>query len=179
MNKRVLFVVGREIADQSSIAGTETAWRCEKALEQWAKGMYSWLLVTALEYEPGGGESVSASSLMADWFVARGVPRDQILVETHARDIYDNVKMGEMLLRARGLEALPLTTVTEMFNALRCWILFVLLYRKWTRFRPLPKRLPIMRFVRELLIVAYLFYDWQGTKAIARGNREMMKRELI
>lgn len=179
MKKGILFVVGREIANNTSIGGTETEKRCEKALKVWKRGGYAWLLVSALEYEPGGGVSISASGLMAEWFTARGVPEDCIIVESRARDIYDNVQMGYAALQSRGLQDVPLTTVTEFFNALRCWILFLLLYRKWTSFKPMLKWLPIMRLVRELMIVAYLFYDRRGVKRIAQGNREMRKKELI
>lgn len=186
MNSGVLFVVGREIGTNieletnvASIWGTETEKRCLKALKEWKEGEYEWLLVTALEYEPGGGSSVSASASMAEWFVRYGVRRDHIIVESCARDIYDNVQLGYAALRKRGLHDMPLTTVTEFFNAIRCWILFLLLYRKWTSVRPMFKWLPPGRLLRELMIVVYLFYDPRGIKRIAQGNRQMKKSELI
>jgi hypothetical protein len=179
MKKKILFVVGREIASVTSIAATETEKRCEKALKEWKRGGYEWLLISALEYEPGGGEPISASGLMAEWFVAHDIPRRQIFVEDRARDVYDNVQMGYLALQGRNVQDLPLTVVTEFFNAVRCWILFLLLFRKWTSIRPMFKWLPPGRLLRELMIVAYLFYDPRGIKRIAQGNREMKKSELI
>lgn len=179
MKNGILFVVGREIANNTSIGGTETEKRCEKALKVWKRGGYAWLLVSALEYEPGGEASISASGLMAEWFTAREVPEDCIIVESRARDIYDNVQMGYAALQSRGLQDVSLTTVTEFFNAVRCWILFLLLYRKWTSIRPMLKLLPPGRLLRELMIIAYIFYDWRGIKRIAEGNRQMKKLTLI
>lgn len=179
MRNGILFVVGREIANNTSIAATETEKRCKKALKEWNRGGYTLLLVSALEYEPGGGEPISASGLMADWFVAQGISRRQIFVEGRARDIYDNVQMGWAALNGQDPRNRPMTVVTEFFNAVRCWILFLLLYRKWTSVRPMFKWLPFGRLVRELMIVVYLFYDPRGIKRIARGNREMKKSELI
>ncbi len=179
MDNSILFVVGREIANNTSIAATETEKRCEKALKEWKRGGYEWLLISALEYEPGGGEPISASGLMAEWFVAQGVPAERIIVDSRARDIYDNVQGGYAELKLRDLHRVPLVTVTEFFNAVRCWILFLLLYRKWTSIRPMFKWLSPGRLLRELMIVAYLFYDPHGIKRIACGNRVMKKSELI
>jgi len=110
----------------NKLSEKDTMVRMREALKRWQEGGWDYLLVTGGAFTSKKIMTIPGSRVMAQWFLAKAVPSDRLIVEDQSRDTYQNVEFSLATVKACGFspDQVEITVVTHWQHAIRFWLTF-------------------------------------------------------
>lgn len=164
---------GSVINDQ---LGPDTKARCDRAIAIWKKEIYTFVIVTGGIYEDIGIQSIPASTIMKNYMVSKGIPKECILEEPDSLDTFQNIDFSLEKIKRLRLKKFAITVVTQYQHAIRFFITFLLGHKMLIRIRLARYKISFNTWCKEWFFILYHLYDWKGNKKLAQINRASRSR---
>lgn len=173
----ILFVPAGHIDPVDQLSEQDTLLRCQAALSLWFESRYSLLLVSGGVFNPSETQTVPAAQIMSDWFVARGVPRDRIILEVASRDTFENIEFSYRLLKSLNVsDWQDIVVVTHWTHLVRFRITFKKWYNLTIKGIPLTYPLGWKACLTEVGSFTLHVFSHRGNSFISRWLRRHRQR---
>ena len=171
----VLMVPSLQIVAIDVLSPKDTLIVCEEALKLWQTGDYEILLTSAGLFLPPEKQTRPAATLMAEWFIERGVPAERIIAEAHSLDTYENLSLSLATLEERGIDA-DITVCTHWTQAERIRHTFKVAHARIVHVHGISFPFSAAEWIYQWACIAYHYMDRDGSGWLARRIR--FKRDL-
>lgn len=180
---KVLFVPSSGVSALNRLR-KDTLRRCKRGLRLWQSGRYDYLLLSGGIFNPPNIQTVPASLLMRNWFLAHSVDGSKIITEEESLDTFENVKFGIKELEEKGLSVAKIAVVSQWQHVIfRIFPIFLLGYGRLIRPHPMWYFASIKDFFREaiaiLIFILYcLMLDPKGEKFLSHKRRQRLLKQI-